>query len=150
MINNSFNYFHSKHMNSICTYPCMTPSNRESGLSCNINFNSSGLNGYNGAPGPKGNRGAPGYDGVPGLDGVDGRPGPKGNMGAPGYDGVPGVDGKDGYNGIPGAKGEMGKIIKTLVGGCRHIQTTHQFCNMDESQINDHKKKQDKLLKIKL
>ena len=124
----------------------MIPFNRESGLSCNRNFISSGRDGYNGAPGPKGNRGAPGYDGVPGLDGVDGHPGPKGNMGAPGYDGVPGVDGKDGYNGIPGAKGEMGKIIP-LLKDVRHKKTMHQFCSMDEGQINDHKKMQEKLLK---
>jgi hypothetical protein len=89
-----------------------------------------GINGKDGAAGPKGERGeagargergekgmdgAPGKDGSPGARGEKGDPGTNGKDGAPGprgekgMDGAPGIAGRDGSPGRDGSKGDPGK-----------------------------------------
>lgn len=74
-----------------------------------------GIAGRDGAPGPQGERGldgAAGKDGAPGRDGANGKDGIDGKDGAPGRDGAQGergLPGKDGAQGPQGAVGLQGK-----------------------------------------
>ncbi|KAI6208667.1 Col-cuticle-N domain-containing protein [Aphelenchoides besseyi] len=106
------------------------PKDKLTGIRINSNFISRpdgkrGLDGnilvgLPGPPGPFGNIGLPGQDGVPGQKGVDGAdamlivgiPGKKGEQGARGPPGLPGEKGID--NKTPGAVGKIGQ--RGLVG----------------------------------